>query len=141
MQSYFAFLVFPAAFGFSCWLLLGHFSVIYTIGNCLFCLVFVEYWKRQETDLSIRWQTKGVSVLLTRRREFKPDKVVTDEVTGEKKYIFPATKRLSRQLLQVPFAFLAVTALGAIIATCFAIEIFISEIYNGPLKTYLVRLP
>ncbi|KAJ9395203.1 hypothetical protein DTO282F9_7861 [Paecilomyces variotii] len=141
LQSYFAFLVFPAAFGFSCWLLLGHFSVIYTIGNCLFCLVFVEYWKRQETDLSIRWQTKGVSVLLTRRREFKPDKVVTDEVTGEKKCIFPATKRLSRQLLQVPFAFLAVTALGAIIATCFAIEIFISEIYNGPLKTYLVFIP
>ncbi|KAL1851454.1 hypothetical protein Plec18167_008645 [Paecilomyces lecythidis] len=141
LQSYFKFLVFPAAFGFSCWLLLGHFSVIYTVGNCLSCLVFVEYWKRQETDLSIRWQTKGVSALLTKRREFKAEKVITDEVTGEKKYIFPATKRLSRQLLQVPFALLAVTALGAIIATCFAIEIFISEIYNGPLKTYLVFIP
>jgi hypothetical protein len=43
-----------------------------------------------------------------------------------------------RQLLQVPFALLAAVALGAIIATCFAIEIFISEVYNGPLKGYLV---
>jgi hypothetical protein len=52
--------------------------------------------------------------------------------------VFPATKRMQRQLLQIPFALLAAIALGAIIATCFAIEIFISELYNGPLKTYLV---
>jgi hypothetical protein len=52
--------------------------------------------------------------------------------------VFPATKRMQRQLLQIPFALLVAIALGAIIATCFAIEIFISELYNGPLKTYLV---
>lgn len=58
--------------------------------------------------------------------------------TGEMRGVFPATKRMQRQLLQIPFAFVAAIALGAIIATCFAIEIFISELYNGPLKTYLV---
>ncbi|KAG2025190.1 hypothetical protein GB937_002951 [Aspergillus fischeri] len=141
LQSYFRFLMFPAAFGFSCWLLLGSFSIIYTVVNCLWCIVFIEYWKRQEEDLSCRWQTKGVSAVHEKRAEFRPEKEVRDESTGEVRGVFPATKRMYRQLLQVPFALLAAVALGAIIATCFAIEIFISEVYNGPLKGYLVFIP
>jgi hypothetical protein len=112
--------------------------MIYTVVNCLWCIIFVEYWKRQEIDLSCRWETKNVSAVLTKRREFLPEKEVCDQSTGEMHGVFPATKRMQRQLLQIPFALLAAIALGAIIATCFAIEIFISELYNGPLKTYLV---
>ncbi|KAB8076527.1 plasma membrane stress response protein [Aspergillus leporis] len=141
LQSYFKFLLFPAVFGFSCWLLLGSFSIIYTVGNTLWCIIFIEYWKRQEEDLSCRWQSKGVSALREKRRAFKPEREVQDESTGEIRGVYPATKRLQRQLLQVPFALLAVVALGVIIATCFAIEIFISEIYNGPFKSYLVFIP
>lgn len=140
MQCYFRFLFFPAAFGFSCWLLLGSFSIIYTVVNALWCVIFIEYWKRQEEDLSCRWQTKGVSAVRERRREFKPEKEVYDESTGETRGTFPTVKRTCRQLLQVPFAVLVTVVLGLIIATCFAIEIFISEVYNGPLKTYLVSL-
>ncbi|KAK5788087.1 hypothetical protein VI817_009045 [Penicillium citrinum] len=140
-SSYFRFLVFPAVFGFSCWFILGGYSVIYTLVNSLWCIVFVEYWKRQERDLSCRWQTKGVSAVQTNRREFKPEKEVRDESTGEMRGIFPATKRMQRQLLQIPFAFFAAVALGVIIATCFAIEIFISELYSGPFKSYLVFIP
>lgn len=81
----------------------------------------------------------GVSVVRPKRREFKPEREERDEGTGEVIGVFPARKRFMRQLLQVPFVFLSSVALGAIIATCFAIEIFISEVYNGPLKTYLVR--
>ncbi|KAL2868972.1 anoctamin family protein [Aspergillus lucknowensis] len=141
LQSYFRFLLFPAAFGFSCWLLFGSFSTIYAVVNCLWGVIFIEYWKRQEEDLSCRWQTKGVSAVRHKRREFKPEREVQDQITGETRGVFPATTRLQRQLLQVPFALFSAVALGAIIATCFAIEIFISEIYTGPLKTYLVFIP
>lgn len=41
----------------------------------------------------------------------------------------------------IPFAFLAFLALGMIIATCFGIEIFLSEIYSGPFKSVLIYLP
>lgn len=132
--------MFPAVFGFSCYFLLGGYSIIYTVVNSLWCIVFVEYWKRKEVDLSCRWQTKGVSAVQTKSRQFKPEKEVRDEITGEMRGVFSATKRMQRQLLQIPFAILAAIALGAIIATCFAIEIFISELYNGPLKSYLVSL-
>lgn len=138
LQSYFRFLVFPAVFGFSCWFFLGGYSLVYAVVNSLWCIIFVEYWKRQEQDLSCRWQTKGVSAVQTNRREFKPEKEVRDDSTGEMRGVFSATKRMQRQLLQIPFALLAAIALGVIIATCFAIEIFISELYSGPLKSYLV---
>lgn len=137
-QSYFAFLLFPAAFGISSWILLGHFSAIYAIVNSLWCVTFVEYWKHQEGDLAIRWGVKGVSAIQEKRREFKHEKEVKDPITGETVQVFPATTRLSRQLLQLPFAVFASLALGTIIAACFGIEIFLSEVYNGPFKSVLV---
>ena len=140
-QSYFAFLLFPAAFGFSSWVLLGHFSSIYAIVNCLWSVVFIEYWKQQELDLGVRWGVKGVSSIQEKRREFQHEREIKDPITGETVQVFPATKRLYRQLLQLPFAVLASSALGLIIATCFGIEIFLSEVYNGPFKGILVFLP
>lgn len=130
--------MFPAAFGFSAWVLLGHFSPIYAVINGLWCIIFLEYWKRQEFDLAVRWGVKGVSSIHEKRRDFKHEKEIQDPVTGETVQIFPATKRLGRQALQVPFALLASLALGTIIAVCFGIEVFLSEIYNGPFKSILV---
>jgi anoctamin-10 len=104
----------------------------------MWCTVFTEYWKQQETDLGVRWGVKGVSNIEVRKREFEPEKQITDPVTGEKVGFFPASKRFKRQLLQIPFALVAAVSLGAVIATCFGIEVFISEVYNGPLKSVLV---
>ncbi len=109
--------------------------------NGLWCVTFVEYWKRQEIDLGVRWGVKGVSSIQQKRRDFEHEKEVKDPVTGETVRIFPATKRLGRQLLQVPFALLAALALGTLIATCFGIEIFLSEVYNGPGQSLLVSAP
>jgi len=131
-------LIFPAAFGLSAWLLLGHYSPIYAVVNALWCIVFTEYWKHQEDDLAIRWGVQNVSRIEYHRREFRAEKEIVDPVTGEKTKFFPATQRLYRQLLQIPFAIAVAIVLGSLIATCFGIEIFISEIYNGPLKWILV---
>jgi hypothetical protein len=61
-----------------------------------------------------------------------------DPITGEDIKIYSPLKRLARQLLQIPFAIAAAILLGGLIVTCFGIEIFISEIYDGPFKAYLV---
>lgn len=140
-QSYFTFLIFPASFGFVSWLILGSFSPIYGLVSAVWCTVFTEYWKQQEIDLGVRWGVKGVSKIDVRKREFEPEETITDPITGESVGFFPASKRFQRQLLQIPFALAAATSLGAVIATCFGIEVFISEVYNGPLKSVLVSLP
>ncbi|KAI9818683.1 MAG: hypothetical protein M1832_004158 [Thelocarpon impressellum] len=141
LQNYFTFLLVPAAFGLSAWVLLGQFSPVYAIVNCLWCVIFVEYWKFQEKDLAVRWGVRGVSAIQVPRREFQHDKEITDPITGETVQVFPETKRLARQLVQIPFALVASLVLGTLIATCFAIEIFITEVYDGPFKGVLVFLP
>ena len=136
-QFYFTTLVGIAAFGTSAYFLLGYFSPLYAIANGLTCIVFVAWWKSKEYDLSIRWGVRGVSSIECRRHDFRGEKEVID-VTGEKVSVFPTTKRLQRQLLQIPFALLATVALGSLIAFAFSVEIFMSEIYNGPGKAMLV---
>jgi anoctamin-10 len=138
IQSYFTFLVAWAVFGISSYYVLGSFSPIYAIINGLWCIVFTEWWKYQEVDLAINWGVRGVSQLDGKRREFKADKVIEDPVTGEKVGFFTSTKRLQRQLLQIPFALIAAGLLGCLIAVCFGIEVFVSEVYDGPLKSVLV---
>lgn len=140
-QSYFTFLAVPASLGLGAWLFLGANSPIFALVAGVWCIVFVEYWKHEEADLAVRWGVRGVSTIETKRNDFKHEKEVTDPVTGETQYIFSPTERLKRQLLQGPFVLLAVALLGTLIATAFGIEIFISEVYNGPFKSVLVFLP
>ena len=138
LQSYFLALTFPALFGFSSWVLLRQYSPIYAIVNALWCIGFIEYWKKQQADLAIQWGVRGVSKIQRKRAAFKHEREMKDPITGEEIKFYSPIKRLSRQLLQVPFAIGAASILGGLIATCFGIEIFISEVYNGPFKAYLV---
>ncbi|KAM3084201.1 hypothetical protein ACMFMG_001694 [Clarireedia jacksonii] len=141
LQSYFMFLAFPAAFGFCAWVLFGQYSPTYAIVNGLWCIVYTEYWKKQETDLAVQWGVRGVSKIQHKRPDFRHENVIQDPITGEQIKVYSPIKRFSRQLLQVPFAICATVILGSLIATCFAIEIFISEVYEGPFKSYLTFLP
>lgn len=141
LQSYFQFLFFPAAFGFGAWLILGQFSLFYAIVNCLWCVIFFEYWKKKEVDLAVQWGVRGVSRIQHPRAEFQFERETQDPVTGEIIKVYSPLKRLQRQLLQLPFAIACLLVLGSLIASCFSIEIFIAEIYSGPFKTYLVFLP
>lgn len=135
------FLLFPAAFGATAYFLLGTCSPIYALVNSIWCAVFTEYWKHQEVDLAVRWGVRNVSRIEVQRKDFSHEKETIDPVTGERVKFFPHIKRFQRQLLQVPFAIATAAALGGLICTCFGIEIFISEVYNGPLKSILVFLP
>ncbi|KAF2663758.1 hypothetical protein BT63DRAFT_379599 [Microthyrium microscopicum] len=141
IQSYFQFLLYIAAIGASAWAILGHFSPIYAIINGLGCIAWTEYWKHQEVDLAIRWGVRNVSKIESQRQTFTYTKETTDPVTGEKMRYFSPFARLQRQLLQIPFALVVVTLFGCLIAMCFGIEVFISEVYNGPLKSILVFIP
>jgi anoctamin-10 len=141
IQSYFAFLTALATIGFSAWFFLGHFSPIYAVVNGLWCVAFTEWWKHQEVDLAIRWGVKGVSKMEGKNRDFKQMKFIQDPITGEKVGYFPSSSRLQRQLLVIPFALVTAGLLGCLISMCFGIEVFISEVYSGPLKSVLVYLP
>ncbi|KAA8650234.1 anoctamin family protein [Aspergillus tanneri] len=141
IHCYSSFLVFPAVWGVFCWLYLGPYSVTCAIVNCFWCIVFVEYWKIRETELSLRWNVKGVGALKVTRAQYVWDREIHDPITGETVRTFSAQKQLLRQMLLIPFATIASLALGTLIVATFGMEVFISEVYNGPFKSYLEFLP
>lgn len=131
----------PAGLGIIGWLYLGPYSIVYGTVLCAWCIVFVEYWKIRETDLSQRWDVKGVGRLKVNRKQYVWEKEVKDPISGQVKHVFPGWKQFTRQLLLVPFASVASVALGALIVASFASEVFISEVYDGPFKEYLEFVP
>ncbi|KAK4231333.1 calcium-activated chloride channel-domain-containing protein [Podospora fimiseda] len=141
LQSYFKFLLFPAAFGSAAWLLLGGFSWFYAAVNCLWSVIFFEHWKMKEVDLAVQWGVRGVGKIQLPRPQFQFERESLDPVTGEIVKVYSPYKRLARQALQVPFAIACVVVLGNLIVSCFAIEIFINEVYIGLFKQYLTFLP
>jgi hypothetical protein len=132
------FLLFPAATGTIAWLFFSRYSLVYAIITCVWCTVFLEYWKIQEIDLSIRWGVRGVAQVKGDRPQFRWVKEIVDD-TGRTQRYFPRWNLALRQLLQIPFVALATIALGIIIIGVFALEILISEGYNGAYKTILVH--
>lgn len=120
---------------------LGPYSIVYGSCLCVWCVVFVEYWKIREADLSLRWGVKGVGGLKVNRVQYHWEKEVRDPVSGQIQHVFPGWKQFTRQLLMIPFASIASVALGSLIVVTFASEVFISEVYNGPMKSYLEFLP
>jgi len=50
-------------------------------------------------------------------------------------------KRIARGSLQIPFGIAAGIGLAAVLTLIFAVEVFMSEVYNGPFKQFLVRRP
>ncbi|PNP56289.1 hypothetical protein THARTR1_03814 [Trichoderma harzianum] len=139
-QSYSAFLIFPAITGLFTWLWLPKYSIVYTMLTVVWCTVFLEYWKVREVDLSVRWQVRGVNKTKTNRPEYKYEKVIVDQY-GRTIHYSPKWKQISRQLLQVPFMAIATIALGLLISAVFAVEILISDSYDGPNNFYLDYLP
>lgn len=123
------------------WMYLGPYSIVYGSALCVWCVVFVEYWKIRETDLSLRWGVKGVGGLKVNRVQYHWEKEIRDPVSGQVRHVFPGWKQFLRQLLMIPFASIASIALGSLIVVTFASEVFISEVYNGPMKSYLEFLP
>lgn len=138
VQSYFLFLAFPAGFGFLAWLFLGQYSPFYALVNSLWCIVFVEYWRKKQKKLISRW---GSNECRYQTPEFHDESIVNDSSSRNKSQIFFSLKRLAKQLLQIPFGLAAIIGLGGLIAVCFGIEVFISEIYDGPIKKFLILLP
>lgn len=141
IHCYSCFLVFPAAWGIFCWYYFGPYSITFAVVNCLWCIVFVEFWKIRELDLSLRWNVKDVGALKVNRIQYVWDKEVKDPITGQFNKVFSSRKQFLRQLLLIPFASSAAVALGSLIVITFAMEVFISEVYHGSLKMYLEFLP
>lgn len=128
----------PASCGTLFWLFSKPYSIAFGAVICVWSITFVEWWKKQELELSIRWNVRGVGALKVNRVQYIWEKDEMDPVTGEVKKVFPTHKRLARQLLFLPFAALAGLALSSVLVVTFLIEAMISDVYGEALASYWV---
>ncbi|POS82783.1 hypothetical protein EPUL_003547 [Erysiphe pulchra] len=141
LQSYLIFLIFPAAIGLFAWIFLGRYSPIFAGFNTLWCIIFVEFWKKQEKIFASQWKSHDDSINGYQYPELEHMITSNDPLVGKRIRKLYLIKQLFRQILQIPFVIAAVIILGGLIATCFGIEIFITELYSGHFKKYMVLLP
>ncbi|KAK7204012.1 calcium-activated chloride channel-domain-containing protein [Myxozyma melibiosi] len=141
LQYYFKWLLFPTIAGIFAYLFLSPFSPLFALINAVWCCVFVEAWKRHELDLAVKWGVKGCSNLHATRATFKGETERSNPITGEREQYYPSWKRVVKQFTAIPTALVAGVLLMALQGVVFVIEIFLAEIYDGPLKQYLVFLP
>lgn len=137
VQDYFLALVFPCVAGVLSWAFLPKYSLVFAVIICVWCTVFLEYWKIREVDLSIRWNVRGVGKLKVNRPQYRYEKEIVDSA-GRVQHYFPKWKRIVRQLAVVPFLAISTVFLTIVIGTVFALETFIVEGYDGPYDYYLV---
>ncbi|KAF2852104.1 DUF590-domain-containing protein [Plenodomus tracheiphilus IPT5] len=140
VQMYFRSLAFPCIAGIFAWAFLPKYSLFFALVIGVWCTVFLEYWKIKQTDLSIRWQVRGVGDLKVNRPQFIYETKTIDDA-GRVRHNFPRWKRIVRQLVVVPFVLVSTLFLGLLIAIVFAIETYISEAYDGPYKFYMEYFP
>lgn len=117
----------------------GRYSIIFTIINCIWSSGFYIYWNFKEKSLSNLWNLKNVD-------KIKKFNLLKNSKDSEKNLnsIFPSIDNsiiLLKQFAFVPIAIAFVITLIFYQLSCFILEIFINEIYEGPLKSILALIP
>jgi hypothetical protein len=141
LRLYYNWLAIPAVIGLISHLFFKRFSYFFTIVNSLWAIAFLNSWRQRERFLGIHWNIKGAEQLQQRNPEFHGESFEEDPITGKKvPYSSPATRTL-KQIAFIPFGFLALVALVSYQVLCFIIEIFLTELYQGPLKQIMGLVP
>ncbi|CDS01550.1 related to IST2-Plasma membrane protein that may be involved in osmotolerance [Sporisorium scitamineum] len=141
LNCYFQALAPAALLGLSFWLLGKPFSLIYSLGLVTWSCLFVELWRMKERKLAVRWGTLGVSQVDRRRHDFIPRTTRIDPATEEPEEVFEWWRRELRVILSLPTVAFFASVLAATMTLMFVVEIFVTQLYHGPLKQAVPFIP
>lgn len=112
-------------------------SITYSLGMLIWSVTFIEMWKRKEHELAVEWNVRNCSKHERKRVEFKGDRTVKDQVTGEEVPYCPPWKIFTRRAMSIPGVAIGAAALSVIVACVFVLQLFLHEYYNGPFRQIL----
>ncbi|CAH2354439.1 hypothetical protein CLIB1423_16S02696 [[Candida] railenensis] len=134
LKYYIAWLTIIASFGVVSTLKSrNRFSMTYTFLNLLWGILFISFWNRREKYLSNSWGVENSSLV---EKNILKSSISTIPTLSNADGI-----RFLKQFAFVPIALLFVATLVTYQLGCFVLEIFLSEIYDGPGKSLLTLLP
>jgi len=125
LGSYTHFLAFPAIAGVIAYYFLPPYSPIYSILISIWSISFVEWWRVHERILSLRFGTRGSFRVEKRRAQYKP---------GMRWWV-----RELRIIASIPVILLFAGVLFAMLTGIFIFEAFVTQLYEGPGKQFIVR--
>lgn len=141
LNFYFQALAPAALLGLTFWLLGRPFSPVYSLGLVSWSCLFVELWRMKERKLAVRWGTLGVSQVDRRRHDFVPRTTRIDPATEEPEEVFEWWRRELRVILSLPIVAFFASVLAATMTLMFVVEIFVTQLYHGPLKQAVPFIP
>lgn len=127
VQGYVSSIGFLSLFGILAWYFLGNFSKIYTLINIFFGLTTYLCIYSSELHLRNEWNLNNIS---------KTEILILNEDE-----IIPNWQILLRKYSFIPITIISAISLFIGQFSCFLLEIFINEIYQGPFKSILSLLP
>ncbi|KAI5951497.1 hypothetical protein KGF54_004571 [Candida jiufengensis] len=117
------------------------YSLTYAFVNLIWGTFFISYWHRKEQYLVNLWGVQNCHLI----QEHKSELARLNEKFEEKStYVHQnntAGFRFIKQLIFVPIALTFVGVLVSYQLGCFFIEIFLTDLYDGPGKSFLTLLP
>ena len=118
------------------------YSLTYSFVNLAWGISFLLLWKRKERALVNLWGVQNAHKV----EEYDADLATASIGASAKKTAAfsqenRAGRRFMRELAFIPIAIVFVAILVTYQLTCFVLEIFLAEIYNGPGKMFLTLVP
>ncbi|KAJ3068657.1 hypothetical protein HDU98_008203 [Podochytrium sp. JEL0797] len=148
LAFYFAFLNFfllaliPIAIvGLICHKFVRPFSTFYAIALSIWSIVFLTAWKRQQFLLADSWNSQNAQKL-NKRHDFVPDHTIRDPATGLSIPTYTFWKRwIVHAGMTVPLVLAFIVLVVFFSAVILILQIFFTQVYNGPYKQVLSMSP
>lgn len=118
------------------------YSYIFAIGVALWGAFFIQFWRVQEHKLTNHWSTVNCQSLAKSMTEFKPQSYRVDSLLGTARPYYPQWEIIVRSTIaNVPLFLISGCILLFLIAIAFIVDVTLSEVYSGPLKSIVSLLP
>lgn len=121
----------------------NRFSMTYTFINLLWGILFITFWNRRERYLSNIWGVENSHLVDEHYSELAKINEKGSSTASSSNFTKSNSGgvRFLKQLSFIPIALLFVATLVSYQLGCFVLEIFLSEIYDGPAKILLTLIP
>lgn len=138
LKFYIGALVFLAIFGIMASVKSKQYSMTFAFVNLAWTVAVLLFWRRRERFLTNSWGLQNSHLV----EEYEAELAQTDKSSSSHA---AKTKRdgvrIAKQLAFVPVALVFAAVLLSYQLSCFILEIFLTEIYDGPGKMFLSLVP
>lgn len=141
LKHYIGYLFFLSILGVIAYIKSKQYSMAYAYVNLVGGVIFILSWKRRERYLASIWGVQNSHKLVQNHAELAALNKNFEVRSTYKHLERKDGSRFIKQWAFVPVALAFVAVLFTFQMVCFALEIFMSEIYDGPLKTFLKLIP